>query len=102
MRCESASASAVVVPSPVEERPVKVTITRAMRDEYWSRHPDEIPAVLFDEGAHCITLAEAKAVLADAAFNADSINGPETMPASTRRAYAALARQLRKALDGVE
>jgi hypothetical protein len=81
---------------------VKVTISQTMRNEFWSRMPDHIPEVLFEVGRHSITEGEARTVLADAEFNADPENGPEDMPAGIRRAYIALAKQLRAAIAKAE
>jgi hypothetical protein len=77
---------------------VRVTISKAIANEYIGRFPDGIPIALHTPGNHYLNEQLARVVLADAEFNADAKNGPEYMPSGTRRAYAALAAQIRALL----
>ncbi|KAF1003857.1 MAG: hypothetical protein GAK28_04320 [Luteibacter sp.] len=81
---------------------VRVRISAAIDNEYANRAPDFLPLDKLDIGVCELTLAEAREVLADAEFNADIKGGPEEMPGGTRRAYAALVKQLCKAIAAAE
>lgn len=81
---------------------VRVRISAAIDNEYATRLPDSLPLDKLDIGVCELTLAEAREVLADAEFNADIKGGPQEMPRGTRRAYAALVKQLRTAIAAAE
>lgn len=82
---------------------VPVRISRTIVDEYCGRAvfggDGEYPLVPASAGVHLLPRATAQAMLDDAIFNGDAASGPEEMPAGTRRAYRALARQLCALLD---
>lgn len=81
---------------------VPVRISRSIIDEYAGRAvfggDDEYPLVPSTAGVHLLPRTTVQAMLDDAIFNGDAAGGPEQMPAGTRRAYRALAVQLRALL----
>ena len=80
---------------------IKVRISATIENEYANRLPEYLPLEKLDEGVVYLTEDEAKAVLADAAFNSDPKAqdvGPYGMPLPVFNAYRALAAQIRKAL----
>lgn len=88
---------------PVIAGLVPVRISRTIVDEYCGRAvfggDGEYPLVPSSAGRHLLPRATAQAMLDDALFNGDAAGGPEEMPAGTRRAYRALAGQLRALLN---
>lgn len=78
-----------------------VKISATIQNEYWTRCVwenegwEEFPDTT--DRQH-VSRETAMAMLDDASFQSDAKNGPEDMPPGTRRAYAALAKQLRKVL----
>lgn len=85
-------------PEP-QQGTVRIRISATIDNEYATRCPEELSALdKLNTGICELTPAQALEVLADAEFNADRQGGPEYMPIGTRRAYRALAGQIRKAL----
>jgi hypothetical protein len=80
---------------------MKIRISPTIQNEYltrcvwenegWERFPETI-------GLHEVDEVTAKAMLDDAEFQEDWEHGPDQMPPGIRRAYAALATQLRHGL----
>lgn len=77
---------------------VRIRISATIDNEYATRCPELSALDKLNTGICELTPAQALEVLADAEFNADRQGGPEYMPIGTRRAYRALAEQVRKAL----
>ena len=82
--------------------PVKISATIA--NEWISRGIRDVIPDLPDWNCNgCVLqlpLGVAREVLSDCEFNGDHRSGPEEMPPGTRKAYRALAEQLRK-LPGI-
>jgi hypothetical protein len=78
---------------------MKIKISKTIAEEWMSRGiSDVIPELLeypVSGGTIDVGLNVAKQIQADCEFNGDSRNGPEEMPGGTRRAYQALAAQIK-------
>ena len=80
---------------------VVVLISATIDNEYANRCPEFLPLDKLNEGRCELTVAEARAVLADAEFNSDrkAVDvGTYGTPLPVFNAYRALAEQVRKAL----
>ncbi len=87
------------------ERTVVLRISATIDNEYANRLPDFLPLAKLSTGDCTLTLEEAKAVLADAAFNSDreAVDvGPYGVPLKAFNAYAALAKQARAVIAAAE
>lgn len=84
-----------------ETNTVVVRISATIENEYANRSPDFLPLDKLNEGRCELTVEEARAVLADAEFNADrkAVDvGHYGTPLPVFNAYRALAEQVRKVL----
>lgn len=85
---------------------LRVKISAAMANEWDSRAiTDVIPDLPAYEYSGCVLtvpVSVAREILADCEFNGDAKRGPEEMPGGTRRAYRAMAKQLREALRNID
>jgi hypothetical protein len=81
---------------------MKIRISSTIANEWDTRAITDVVPGLADlngyQGTHDMSPDLAREVLADCIFNGDSKSGPEEMPAGARRAYRALADQIRQAL----
>jgi hypothetical protein len=82
---------------------LRLRVSATIADEWVSRCiMDVIPELPdFYHGRCVLTVSPnvARQILADCEFNEDAKSGPEEMPGGTRRAYRAMATQLREALS---
>lgn len=81
---------------------IRVRISAAIADEWAGRGIDDVipgvPRPAYGGGVISVSPEIAREILADCEFNGDTRSGPESMPDGTRRAYQALAAQLRNAM----
>ncbi|MDK9702432.1 MAG: Eisosome component PIL1/LSP1 family protein [Sulfuritalea sp.] len=82
---------------------ISLRISAAIADEWAGRGIDDVipgvPRPAYGGGVISVTPEIAREILADCEFNGDTRGGPESMPGGTRRAYQALAAQLRRSLS---
>ena len=81
---------------------VTINITKTINDEYTARMPEFLPLDKLTTGKCVLTLEEAQAVLDDAKYNSDLdavCVGKYYMPVSTFKAYKALAKQTKDAIE---
>ncbi len=82
---------------------IRIKIGAVVAGDMQSRMPDDLPLEkVTAPGAAVLTVAEARALLADAEFNSDPACvdvGPYAMPRSTFNAYKRLRDSLREALS---
>lgn len=91
--------------SAASQPTIAVRISATIDNDYANRLPDHLPLDKLDVGRCTLTVDEARAVLADAAYNSDrdAVDvGPYAMPLGTFNAYRALAVQLQRALAVVD
>ncbi|MBU9200347.1 hypothetical protein KTD31_03140 [Burkholderia multivorans] len=83
-------------------RLVRVKVSAAIANEWLGRGINDVipdlPQYGPTAGVLQVRTSVANEILADCEFNGDSKGGPEEMPAGTRRAYRAPAKQLRESL----
>ena len=81
---------------------LRVKVSAAIANEWSNRAiTDVIPDLPEFDYRGCVltvSISVAREILADCQFNGDAKRGPEEMPSGTRRAYRAMATQLRDAL----
>lgn len=82
-----------------QEAYARVRVSRTIANEFADRCPEWVPDEMFEVGIASITVEAAKVLLGDAEYQSDKESGPDLMPEGVRRAYAALAKQLRSAID---
>lgn len=80
---------------------ITLRISETIENEYANRLPDFLPLDKLNVGCCELSIDEARAVLADAAYNSDrqAVDvGPYGTPLPVFNAYAALAKQARAAI----
>lgn len=96
---KSISLDDLLMPNTTE---IKIKVSSTIADEWSTRAIHDVipnvPEFDYAGGELVVTTDVAREILADCDFNADRRAGPEEMPIGTRRAYRAMAEQVRKAL----